>query len=420
MVISEKERVNKLQHFSWQHLPPLLFLVALPLNHNMALRLLSLFLAGGFAIWYALKNPIPRMPLKLPLALWAGIAALSLTWSLNPMFSFNELKTEIGYGMIAFFSFYVLTQSEREWKLWLKCIAAGMVTTAALALWANRANLADFRNYDLDWQHGFVAYSTYLVTILPVLIYMWLKTPVTKYPRNLLWLIVPLFLFAGYATLNRMFWLSSSLVFITWVGLWWIRHGRDHRTRTMLTVALGSMLVLALLFVTVAKQRPADTVIRPPNAITTSNHIADTFEHSERYDIWRFWVARIAEKPLTGIGFGRDLPHYVYTDMKPKEWHALMFAHAHNVLLNYALQLGIVGLAAFMFLLGALVHRFWRLYRSPLEEASLIGICGITTVIAMLSKNMTDDLFWRSDALLFWALMGILLGYGMRMEGRQK
>jgi hypothetical protein len=38
----------------------------------------------------------------------------------------------------------------------------------------------------------------------------------------------------------------------------------------------------------------------------------------------------------------------------------------------------------------------------------------------MLSKNMTDDLFWRGDALLFWALMGILLGYGIRLVGRQK
>ncbi|BCB28699.1 hypothetical protein SKTS_35850 [Sulfurimicrobium lacus] len=414
--------MNPAQFFrDYKHLlPAAVLLVILPLNHNMALRLLCLFLAGGFAIWYARKNPAPRMPLKLPLALWAGIATLSLTWSLNPMFSFNELKTEIGYGMIAFFSFYALTHSEREWKLWLRCVAAGMVTTAALALWANRANLGDFQNYDLDWQHGFVTYSTYLVTVLPLLIYMWLKTPITKFPRNLLWLIVPLFLYAGYATLNRMFWLSSSLVFMTWIGLWWVRHGRAHRTGITLAIVSGCMLALALLFLIVAKQRPADTVIRPPAAITSSNHIVDTFEHSERYDIWRFWMARIAEKPLTGVGFGRDLPHLVYADKRPKEWHMLMFAHAHNVLIDYAVQLGIGGLAAFIFLLGALVHRFWLLYRAPLEEASLVGICGITTVFAMLSKNMTDDLFWRGDALLFWALMGILLGYGMRLEGRPK
>lgn len=399
--------------------PAALLLTILPLNHNMALRMLSLFLAGGFAVWHARKNPLPRMPLKLPLALWAGIATLSLTWSLDPVLSFNELKTEIGYGMIAFFSFFALTQGEREWKLWQKCIVAGMVATVVLAVWSNRTILLDFRGYDWDWQHGFVAYSTYLVTILPVLLFLWLKTPLTKFPRNLPWLIVPLFLFAGYATLNRMLWLSSGLVFVFWIGLWWARHGHAVRGRKMLAVVSGSVLVLTFLFITVAMQRAPDNIVRPASAETTSNHIVDTFEHSERYDIWKFWLERIAEKPMTGVGFGRDLPHSIYLDMKPKEWQPLMFAHAHNILLDYALQIGIFGLAAFLFLLGALVYRFWRLYRSPLEEASLVGICGMTTVIAMLSKNMTDDLFWRGDALLFWALMGMLLGYGLRLEGRK-
>lgn len=413
---------NMLQRFSWHLLPSLLFLFILPLNHNMALRLLALILAGALAIRHVLSNPTPKVPLKLPLALWASIATLSLTWSIDPMFSLNELKTEIGYGMVAFFSFYILTHSEREWKLWLQAIAAGMVATVVLALWANRTHLVDFQNYDWDWQHGFVAYSTYLVTILPLLIYVWLKTPAAKLPHSLLWLLIPLFLFAGYATLNRMFWLASSSVFLAWSGLWWARHGRKLRRGTMLaaTATLGGALILATLFVTVAKQRPADTAALPSNVSISSNHIINTFEHSERYDIWRFWLARIAEKPLTGVGFGRDLPHFAYADMKPKGWHALMFAHAHNLFLDYALQLGIGGLAALLLLLGALLREFWQMYQAPFMETSLVGICGITTLVAMLSKNMTDDLFWRGDALLFWALVGILLGYGKRLERQQQ
>lgn len=420
MVISEKERVNKLQHFSWQHLPPLLFLVALPLNHNMALRLLSLFLAGGFAIWSALKNPIPRMPLKLPLALWAGIAALSLTWSLNPMFSFNELKTEIGYGMIAFFSFYVLTQSEREWKLLLRGLAGGVLASIVMVLWANRAHLNAFQNYDWDWVHGFVSYSTYLVTALPLLVYLWLKSPIASFPRNFSWLLLPLFLFVGYATLNRMFWLSSGTVFLIWFGLWWFKHRNERRARQVVLIGAASLLIMTLLFVTVAKQKLVDPLAAQPSSTAISTHIVSTFEHSERYDIWRFWLERIADRPLTGVGFGRDLPHVVYADLKPKEWYPLMFAHAHNLFLDYAAQLGLGGLLALLFLFGAVLKEFWNLYRSSQEEVSLIGICGIAIVIAMLSKNMTDDLFWRTDALLFWALMGMTLGYGRRLEKEQQ
>jgi O-antigen ligase len=415
MVISRIGERGGQQRFSWQHLAPLIFLVALPFNHNMALRLLALFLAGVFAIRLAYTNKT-QLPLKLPLALWAGIAALSLNWSIDPLFSLGELKSEIGYGLVAFFSFYILNQGEREWKWSLQAIAVGMVATVAVALWVNRAHLPDFHTYNWDWQHGYVAYSTYLATILPCLMYIWIKNARGGALRILSWLLLPIFLLAGYATLNRMFWLSASSVFLLWAGLWWARHGQARRRTSMLVSTLGGALLLAALFITVANQKPADTAPLQADTSLFSGHILNTFENSERYDIWRFWLTRVAEKPLTGVGFGRDLPQLAYADIKPKEWHPLMFAHAHNVLLNYALQLGIGGLAALLFLLGALALRFWRLYRSPLEEASLLGICGMTTIIAMLSKNMTDDLFWRGDALLFWALMGMMLGYGHYLE----
>lgn len=405
------------QQFLWQHLPPLLFLVALPFNHNMALRLLTLFLAGILAFRLAYTNKM-QLPLKRPFAIWTGIAAMSLIWSIDPLFSLSEMKTEIGYGMVAFFSFYTLTQGERAWKSGLYAIAAGMVATVATALWVNRTHLPDFQAYNWDWQHGYVAYSTYLATILPCLMYIWIKSVRGGALRNLSWLLLPIFLLAGYATLNRMFWLAAGLVFLIWAGLWWARHGQVRRRSAMFASTLGVALLLAALFVTVANQRPADTAPLQADTSLSSGHILNTFGNSERYDIWRFWLTRVAEKPFTGVGFGRDLPQLAYAEMKPDQWHPLMFAHAHNVLLNFALQMGIGGLSAFLFLLGVLALRFWRLYRSPLEDASLLGICGMTTIIAMLAKNMTDDLFWRGDALLFWALMGMQMGYGYYLERR--
>lgn len=407
--------------FSWHLLPPMIFLLALPLNHNIALRMLTLFLSGALAIRHAINNPLPEIPVKLPLALWAGIAVLSLSWSVDPLFSLNELKTELVYGMAAFFSFYVLTQSSQAWNQWLQTVAIGMALTVAMVILTNYSHLAHFQAYDWHWQHGFVAYSTYLVTILPCLIYFWLKKPEGHKFHKLRWALLPLFLFAGYATMNRMFWLSTSLVFIAWVWLWWARRERGGlHTKTLLAITVCGALTLTLLFIAVAGQRPSDNVSSQSTNNSITTHLLDTFEHSERYEIWRFWLTHIADKPFTGVGFGRDLPHLTYAGNKPQDWPDLMFAHAHNILLDFTMQLGLVGLAAFLFLLGALLRYFWRLYRNPVEEIALIGICGITTVIAMLSKNMTDNLFWRGDALLFWALMGILLGYGRHLEEAQR
>lgn len=410
---------KRLWQSSWHFLPPMIFLLALPLNHNMALRMLTLFLSGALAIRHAINNPFPEIPVKLPLALWAGVSVLSLSWSVDPLFSLSELKTELAYGMVAFFSFYILTQNSQEWQRWLQAIVAGMMLTVTMLIWTNHNHLASFQAYDWHWQHGFVAYSTYLVTILPCLIYFWLAKS-GGHIYKLRWALLPLFLFAGYATLNRMFWLTTSLVFIVWIGLWWARRERDRHTKALLAITISGVLTLTLLFIAVAGQRPSDNTAPQAATSSISDHLRNTFEHSERYDIWRFWLTHIADKPLTGVGFGRDLPHLTYADNKPQDWPDLMFAHAHNILLDFTMQLGLVGLAAFLFLLGALLRYFWRLYRNPVEEVALIGICGMTTVIAMLSKNMTDNLFWRGDALLFWALMGILLGYGRHLEEVQR
>lgn len=398
-------------------LPAAALLVVLPLNHTMALRLLCLFLAAAVALHSFLKAGAPPLPLKLPLALWAGMAALSLTWSPDPVFSLNEFKTEIGYGMLAFFSFYVLTQSGREWKLWLRSLMAGMLITIALALWTNRAHLADTQSYDWDWQHGLVAYSSYLALVSPFLLSLWLATPLRRFPRNLLWLGLPLLLFAGYATLNRMFWLSLGAVLIVFAVLWQRFPVNGARSRRTVLLVTGSVLALVvLLFVAVAKQRPVEADIAPQATGDTYSHIVSTFEQSERYRIWRFWLARVAERPLTGVGFGRDLPHIVHADLRPKEWPMLMSAHAHNLFLDYTLQLGIGGLAALLFLLGALLREFWRIRRAPNPDAVIVSLCGIALVVALVSKNMTDDLFWRSNSLLFWALAGMALGYGRRLE----
>lgn len=399
----------------WLLLPAALFLLVLPLNHTMALRLLCLFLAAAVALRHYLKAGAPAFPLKLPVALWAGLAVASLAWSLDPAFTLNEIKTEIGYGMLALFAFYVLTQGEREWRLWLACLAAGMLATALAALWANRAALGNFAGYDWDSVHGFVAYSTYLVLVAPFLLAVWLAAPLRTFPRNLVWLLAPLFLFVGYATLNRMFWLSLGATLLIFAVLW-KRNATAGRRHTGLLAAGTALALVALLFVAVAKQRPVDPLAAPTANNATASHILSTFGNSERFRIWSFWLERIAEKPLTGVGFGRDLPHIVYVDLRPKEWAVLMFAHAHNLFLNYLLQLGIAGLVVLLLLLGALLRAFWRIRGAPAPQAGIVGLCGIALVAGLVSKNLTDDLFWRGDSLLFWALAGMALGYGRRLE----
>jgi O-antigen ligase len=403
---------------SWSNLlavtPAVLLLFVLPLNHANAVRMTALFLAASVALYYLVRRAAPPLPLKLPLALWAGLALLSVSWSTNPGFSLGEFKTEIVYGLIAFASFFVVTQDRMRLITLVAAALLGTLVTLLIAA-AHFATSSSAMVYEWEWQHGPVSYSTYLATISPLLIYASLHPWQARWVRPLMLLTWLLFLFIAYKTGNRMFWLSLGGAGFLFMGLVWMKLQDRKRARMVALSALAGLALIGALFVLVAQQRLVDPMQQAQPATDGAlAHAGATLAQSERYEIWRYWVERIKERPWSGVGFGRDLPHMVYE--KPAAWFDLMFAHAHNLFLDYALQLGIPGVAVLLLLLGALAREFMRLYRHPNQEAWMLGVCGLAVLVAMLSKNMTDDLFWRTDALLFWALMGMLLGYGSRLR----
>lgn len=395
-------------------LPALVFLAVLPLNHTNAVRLSALFALGAVALVYALRQKAPTVPVRAPLALWAGLALLSALWSANPAFSLGEFKTEIVYGMIAYGGFIVLTRDRATLHAFLAALLVGVLVTLFVSvaqIWQRRS----WVGLDWDWQHGFVSYSTYLATVFPLLLYVLIRRWERKWVQPVATVMLPLFLFVGYATLNRMFWLALATSSLVVLGLAWRRQRGQRQGRWLAWATLAGLAIAGLIFGTVATQRVVDPLQTQAQPTTTLTHLVDTFTHSERFDIWRYWLGHIAERPWTGVGFGRDLPHLVYE--KPPEWFDLMFAHAHNLFINYALQLGIPGAAVLIVLFVALSRQFWLMYRSTDQDISLAGATGLGVLAAMISKNMSDDLFWRTDALLFWALVGMLLGYGVRQGG---
>ena len=122
---------------------------------------------------------------------------------------------------------------------------------------------------------------------------------------------------------------------------------------------------------------------------------------------WVQVLDRIAQAPITGHGFGRGMMAKVFPEM----WNRPdMFWHAHNLVLDYGIQLGIPGLVAILGLFGALLGHWMRLARSSDALVRAIGIAGVLLVVAVFARNMTNDFFQRDLSLLFWALTGLLAG----------
>ena len=131
--------------------------------------------------------------------------------------------------------------------------------------------------------------------------------------------------------------------------------------------------------------------------------------HDNRAPILTVALDMIGERPLLGRGYYNPEIGTIFAARFETPWLRNYVHHPHNVVLNYALQMGVTGALVILFLFAALAWTFLR--RLPLNGlARLAGLCGLALVVGVFLRNMTDDFFSRHTVQFFGAAAGMLLG----------
>jgi O-antigen ligase len=141
-----------------------------------------------------------------------------------------------------------------------------------------------------------------------------------------------------------------------------------------------------------------------------------------RGGIWRTALEMIEEKPWLGHGYDLDRVGDDFTSRLNDPRLRGFIRHGHNVLLDYAIQMGVIAAAILALLFVVLFREFWRLAGSQKNErdqlARIAAICGVALITGVLARNMVDDFFSRHMILLFGAMIGMLLGVANRSHTR--
>jgi putative inorganic carbon (HCO3(-)) transporter len=139
-----------------------------------------------------------------------------------------------------------------------------------------------------------------------------------------------------------------------------------------------------------------------------------------RLMIWtRAWHG-ILDQPLTGVG----LAYFQQLALEPYPLEGWQpdpdITHAHNLLLQTGLDLGILGLLAFLALLGLAVWSVIRLFRAAAAGTVLrfwaIGLAGGLVAFAVFNTLDAVTLGAR-PAVAQWYLIGLCLGSPFVLEG---
>ena len=384
---------------------PAALLAILPFPGTVALRLtlLAITVVTAAVMWRRLAPP--PLPCKLPtglliaMALWAGVALLSVPWSFDPRYSLGEVKNEIGYTLLAFVGFYVQALDTTQARRMLAGLGAGAVIMLGGAfilqhgqrIWAEDAFIG-----------GSGAFASYLATVLPVAV-----APLMAGRRQVaMWVVLGLLLVAGYLSGQKIFIAVAALQLL---AMFWLL-GRGGLIR----FSRGQAAVLSLAGVILAGAMLTQMLL---NRANNYGPLHENIVQDVRLRQWPKVAEQVMLHPLVGSGFGRDAMRRTYPELIPPD--VPLFWHAHNVFLNYGLSMGLPGIIALLLVFGSLMREFWRL--CPPAQAGVplaqrvVGAAGFAMVVGVVARNVTNDMFVRDSSLLFWALAGLLLGWGRRL-----
>ena len=377
-----------------------------PFRGSAGLRGAMLVLAGAailFAFWRAgqLRQLLP--PYKaLGIAVLAWLLAASL-WSFSspsPLESLSVVKRDILTPLLACFVFYALTRTRADMMRWLGVLTAGLVVLTVMIVREPFDPLVNMQESDYVTVGVLSSWIVMLAPLMTVLLFA--DRPSRRGAGALLVIAMPCLLLSAWLSGNRTVWVcfASMLVVAMPIATRGRLIARAHRRSFVVALILVAALVSLLV---ASMQFRAET--QAPNG---TGPLAFMLQDN-RAPILRVATDMISEHPLQGYGYANPELADALAARFESPWLKNYVQHAHNVVLDHALQMGLTGAIVILGLFVALLSAF--LSRIPLGGlARLAGLCGVALVTGVFLRNMTDDFFSRHSVQFFGAAVGMLLG----------
>lgn len=358
---------------------------------HLPVLIMRLILLGALITWtmYRIRlDAITLIPSRLipVLVLFLGWAGLSLWWApyKNPSVQWfiSLLMYTVLFGVVL--QGIRTTQHVRQ----VVMVVVGMgFCEGALGI-VQYVWLGEARAKGTFFNPNF--FATYEVAVLSIALALLSGVPRSEMKRWLsvfLWSIVAITLCAFMVAQSRgaLLALVTAVIFI---GCY--RFGKIALLILIVSLVAGAVIPNPL------KQRMVSVAAQDPYAFS-------------RVDIWKNSVERIADRPL-GIGLGM----YKYSSFQyrfPIESSIVRYVKraesAHNEYLQMAVELGVGGLAIFLFGIGIWGREVKVALRSELEPWERGLVTGLTgAVLGILAHSMVDSVFHEPALVILLIVCG--------------
>lgn len=363
-------------------------------------------------------------PLNLPVLSFIAICTLSLIWSDT---FFTSLK-ELPQFLAGPFLYFVIVNNIGGEKQVNRIISAVLLVGGALSIYGI------FQYNDIDFSFwvgntgrmrvfGLIGNAGYFAgyLILPLSIAIPLFFVSKNRNRKILLLIGILTMGTTFIlTFTRSSYLALSVSLIFMFFLFLLSRGKRFikDNKKIFIIILTAIIIVTFLFIIPNPLSKPGTVISKIKVRTSIARLKNEITSGARITIWKFTGIMIKDRPILGSGIGT----YKYNTLKyqakfleqgdNRSIYGYLWADkAHNEYLQLWAELGIIGLAIFIWLIITYFNYGIRYLKREMDEQKqgiMIGLMG--GVVAFL----IDSIFWFPSHLsanlsLFWLFIGLAM-----------
>lgn len=181
------------------------------------------------------------------------------------------------------------------------------------------------------------------------------------------------------------------------------------KKRPWLLGVLGGVLLLGVVAVVWVYANSPALQERLLSITATRTHSSNSF----RLNVWDGVIRMIQDSWWAGIGLGNDTFRKVYALYMVSGFEAL---GAYNIFLEEAVEKGVFGLLAFLWLLGAAAFR--ALYLAATRVDRVWSAAAVAVLVGLSVHGVVDTVFYRpSVQILFWLTLAVILHLPHRERG---
>jgi O-antigen ligase len=133
-----------------------------------------------------------------------------------------------------------------------------------------------------------------------------------------------------------------------------------------------------------------------------------------RLRVWESSIDVIRDYPLTGLGLDQFLYAFRGQYIRPDAWQEPNLSHPHNIILDFWIRLGLLGLGLLIAFQVAFWKAIWDQYKAIASAAWLqkvIVIGGIGSMANLIAHGMIDNSIYVNDLIyVFMVLLAICCG----------